>query len=56
MVQAEKRSTNWTPEMFSGCEADAYSVWTAKIRMYVVNTILVGYAEKEQFAEEKKLL
>ena len=56
MVNSEKISANLTAEMFSGCEADMFSVWTARIRLSIVNSILVGFAEKERCAEEKKLL
>ena len=55
-MNSEKISANLTAEMFSGCEADMFSVWTARIRLSIVNSILVGFAEKERCAEEKKLL
>ena len=56
MVNSEKISANLTTEIFSGCEADMFSLWTARIRMSIVNSILVGFAEKECYTEEKKLL
>jgi len=56
MVNSEKISANLTTEIFSGCEADMFSLWTARIRMSIVNSILVGFAEKGCYTEEKKLL
>lgn len=55
-MNSEKSFANLTAEIFSGCEADRLSLWTARIRMSVVNSILVGFAEKESCTEEKKLL
>ena len=56
MVNSEKSSANLTAEIFSGCEADMFSLWTARIRLFIVNSILVGFAEKGSCTEEKKLL
>lgn len=55
MVRSEKTAANLTPEIFSEC-SDSLSFWGARIRLSVVNSILVGFAEKEQFTEEKKML
>ena len=56
VVKSEKSSANLTAEIFSGCEADRFSLWTARIRMSIVNSILVGFAEKDSCPEEKKIL
>ena len=56
MVNSEKSSANLTAEIFSGCETDIFSLWTARICLSIVNSILVGFAEKETCTEEKKLL
>lgn len=56
VVNSKKSFANLTAEIFSGCEADRLSLWTARIRMSIVNSILVGFAEKESCTEEKKLL
>ena len=55
IVQSEKLFSNFTPEMFSGCE-NIFLIWISRILLSIVNSILVGFAEKEQFTEEKKLL
>ena len=52
MVQSETTSANVTPEMFSGC-GNIFIIWRARICLSIVNSILVGFAEKD---EEKKLL
>ena len=52
-MQSEKIWANYGPQMFSGCR-DTYSVWRARIILYFVNFMLVGFAEKGQLAEEKK--
>lgn len=56
MVNSEKTSANLTAEMFSGCESGFFSLWIARICLSIVNSILVGFAEKESCTEEKKLL
>lgn len=55
-MNSEKTSANLTAEMFSGCETDFFSLWIARIRLSIVNSILVGFSEKESCIEEKKLL
>ena len=56
VVNSEKSFANLTAEIFSGYDADRFSLWTARIRISIVNSILVGFAEKENCTEEKKLL
>ena len=55
-MKSEKSSANLTAEIFSGCEADRFSLWTARIDMSIVNSILVGFAQKDSCSEEKKIL
>ena len=54
MVQAEKMWLDWTPDMFAGCTA--MTVFFSKIVLYIVNSILLGFAEKGEEAEKKKAL
>ena len=53
LVQSEKIWPNWTPERFS--EKASFD-WCTKFKLYIINSMLVGFAEKGQCSEEKKLL
>lgn len=54
MVQAETTWLDWTPDMFAGF--GAITVLIAKVVLCIVNSILLGFAEKGEDTEKKKAL
>lgn len=55
MIQAEKLWMDWTPEMFADCKG-TFSVWSTRLMLHLVNSMLIGFAEKGEDPEKKKSL
>ena len=53
LVQSVKTWPSWSPEKYS--EKHSFD-WGTRLILYIINSMLVGFAEKGKTAEEKKHL
>ncbi|KAL9973532.1 hypothetical protein ACROYT_G020001 [Oculina patagonica] len=57
-IQADKMWVDWTPEMLAYCKPSnsLAPVWIPNLMLHIVNSTLIGFAEKGEDIEKKKSL